>query len=86
MISLSNMYGGGAITIASLSSHANISSYYSSEADPLVEYGLAPLPTHSAVSSRGAVLGLCGGSTVCCPASVVGLPVLKVNVIVGLIQ
>ena len=34
MISLSNMYGGGAITIASLSSHANISSYYSSEADP----------------------------------------------------
>ena len=34
MISLSNMYGGGAITIASLSSHASLSTYYSSDADP----------------------------------------------------
>ena len=33
-ISLSHMYGGGAITIASLSPHDSISSYYNSEADP----------------------------------------------------
>ena len=34
VISLSNMYGGGAITIASLSSHASLSTYYSSDAGP----------------------------------------------------
>ena len=32
--SLSHMYGGGAITLASLSLHASISSYYNSEVDP----------------------------------------------------
>ena len=33
-ISLSHMYVGGAITIASLSPHASISSYHNSEAGP----------------------------------------------------
>ena len=34
VISLSHMYEGGTITIASLSPHASISSYYNSEAGP----------------------------------------------------